>query len=140
MKYLHREVARRSNRETRRINHFFGGRYKWTVVSDERYFWNAVKYIFRNPIRAGLCKKVEDYKFSSLNSISNDFKWIMTDHFNNRKKSIELDYDWLNEEYSIEANACIRLALRRRTFEIPRNSVGRDNILDVPRIKKGTVT
>lgn len=140
MKYLHREVARRSNRETRRINHFFGGRYKWTVVSDERYFWNALKYIFRNPVRAGICKQVEDYKFSSLNSSSDDFKWILTDHFNNRGESIELDSNWLNEDYSIEANECIRSALRRRIFEIPRNSEGRDNILDVPRIKKGTVT
>lgn len=140
MKYLHREVARRANKESRRINHFFGGRYKWTVVSDERYYWNALKYIFRNPVRAGICTSVEKYKYSSLNSVSSDFKWIVTDHFNNRNQKIELDLEWLNEEYSNEVNECIRLALRRRDFKVPRNKIGRDNILDVPRIKKGTVT
>ncbi|WP_409478041.1 transposase [Pseudobdellovibrio sp. HCB154] len=140
MKYLHREVARKANKESKRINHFFGGRYKWTVVASENYYWNAMKYIFRNPVRAGMCASVTNYKFSSLNSpIQKDF-WKLTDHFNNREVPVQLDLEWLDENYEKEAEENIRLALRRREFKPPRSGSGRGNLLDVPRIKKGTVT
>ena len=49
--------------------HFFGGRYKWTIIQDDIYYWNSIKYVFRNPVDAGICSLVEEYKYSSLNSI-----------------------------------------------------------------------
>ena len=34
-------------------------------VRDERHFYNAVAYIENNPVKAGLCEKPEDWKWSS---------------------------------------------------------------------------
>jgi len=33
------------------------------------YYKHAYKYIYRNPLEAGLCKRVEDYEFSSLRGL-----------------------------------------------------------------------
>jgi putative transposase len=32
---------------------------------DEHYLWTAVRYVERNPVRAGMVEKAEDYKWSS---------------------------------------------------------------------------
>lgn len=99
MKYLHREVARKANKSVGRINHFFGSRYKWSIIYNENYYWNVVKYIFRNPIRAGICSFVNEYQYSSLNRKTKCFSWKMVDYFYHNKNEIELDLDWLNEPY-----------------------------------------
>ena len=51
---------------TQRKNRVFGDRYKWSLISDQSYYWNVVRYIFQNPLRAGIVKKCEEYPFSSL--------------------------------------------------------------------------
>lgn len=121
MKYLHREVARKVNRAAGRTNHFFGGRYKWSLIDDENYYWNAVKYVFRNPLRAGLCEKVEAYPYSSL-SRPRDLEWMMCDFFRSPDEEIELNLEWLNEKFEAEKEIAIRKALRRRNFELPKTS------------------
>lgn len=137
MHYIQREVARRANKLSSRINHFFGGRYKWSIVDTENYYWNVVKYIFRNPVRADLCPRVENYKFSSLNSAAKDFNWHMTDFFHNQNNTIVLDLDWLNEAYLKEIEESIRFALRRSEFALPRDrSSGKSIMLNEARFKK----
>lgn len=138
MKYFHREVARLANRQAGRINHFWGGRYKWSLIRTENYYWTAVKYIFRNPVRAGICKLVGEYFFSSLNQPT--FPWQMMDFFNVEDKSIDLNLDWLNEPFLIEEEQAIRKALRRREFKLPTDRNGKAIQLPAPHPKKGTVT
>ncbi|MBY0316731.1 MAG: transposase [Bdellovibrionales bacterium] len=124
MKYLHREVARLANKSCGRINHFFGGRYKWTVVNHEAYYWNCTKYIFRNPVRAKLCTDVQSYTYSSLNRDAEEFNWDNYDFFALKKSIIEYDLEWLNETFSNEIEEGIRKGLRRREFHIPRSERG----------------
>jgi putative transposase len=140
MKYLHREVARNANKEADRTNHFFGGRYKWSVITNENYYWNCVKYVFRNPVRAGLSPTVESYRHSSLNRKTELFSWKMTDFFQDRGKHIELNLPWLNEDITKQNENGIRLALRRREFRVPRDEQARAVEFDIPLYKKGTVT
>lgn len=51
---------------TGRINQIFGGRYKWSLVKDDRYLSTVYRYIYRNPCDAGLVSKAEDYRYSTL--------------------------------------------------------------------------
>ncbi|MCM2352988.1 MAG: transposase [Pseudobdellovibrio sp.] len=82
MEHIQREVAKKANRKSARINHFFGGPYKWSLIYEEPYYWNAVKYIFRNPVRAGLCSDVLEYKYSSLNARGDQkIEWKMATFF-----------------------------------------------------------
>ena len=140
MQYLQRETARRANYRTERVNHFFGGRYKWSLVNQEIYYWHALKYIYRNPVRAGMCERVEDYKFSSLNRSAWGFDWRLTDYFFDRAKTIELDRDWLNQSYPGEQEMAVQKALRRREFKPPTDKSGRPYAFDIPQRKKGVVS
>lgn len=38
-------------------------------ILSAQYYKNAYKYIYRNPIEAGLCRRAEDYEYSSLHSL-----------------------------------------------------------------------
>ncbi len=49
-------------------NNLWGGRYCWSLIQSRRYYMEAYRYIFQNPVRAGLVEKVEAYKFSTLTS------------------------------------------------------------------------
>lgn len=125
MCYFNREVARAGNKIAGRTNHFFGTRYKWSLIPTESYYWNATKYIFRNPVRAGICKSVQDYKFSSLNFSSSIVDWKTTDYFFDREKRVRLDLDWLNEPFANEQEAAIQKALRRTEFKLPKDRNGK---------------
>ena len=46
------------------VGHLWQGRF-FSSVMDEGYLWNAVRYVERNPVRAGLVSRAEDYEWSS---------------------------------------------------------------------------
>ena len=48
-----------------RIGHLFQERFKSEPVEDEAYLLTVLRYIHRNPIKAGICKDAGDYEFSS---------------------------------------------------------------------------
>ena len=48
-----------------RVGHLFQDRFKSEPVDTEKYFFTVLRYIHQNPIKAGLCKRVEDYPYSS---------------------------------------------------------------------------
>ena len=67
MRYLMTEVSREIGKRTGRINHVFGGRYKWSWLSDPEAVAYVFKYICRNPVKAGITERCEDYPFSTAN-------------------------------------------------------------------------
>lgn len=53
------------NARYQRTGGLFEGRYRSTVVGDERYFMTCMRYIELNPVRAGLVTVPESYRWSS---------------------------------------------------------------------------
>jgi len=53
------------NRKYGRTGHLFQDRYKSEVIENDRYFVAVLRYIHRNPIKAGMCKTPDEYKWSS---------------------------------------------------------------------------
>lgn len=53
------------NLKYERVGHVFQERYKSSIIQDEYYMYNVLKYIHQNPVEAGLCKKIQDYAWSS---------------------------------------------------------------------------
>ncbi len=53
------------NVKYQRVGHLFQDRFKSEPVDDDSYFLTVLRYIHQNPVKAGICKKVEDYKHSS---------------------------------------------------------------------------
>jgi len=54
------------NLKYRRCGHLFQDRYKSEVVEDDPYLLTVIRYIHQNPIKAGLCKYISEYKYSSF--------------------------------------------------------------------------
>ena len=52
------------NRKTRQNGHLWQGRF-YSCVLDDAHTWLAVRYVERNPLRAGLVDRAEDWPWSS---------------------------------------------------------------------------
>ena len=62
------------NKKYSRCGHLYQDRYKSQKVEDEGYFITVLRYIHRNPVKAGMVKNVGDYRWSSYNEyLSNRF-------------------------------------------------------------------
>ena len=53
------------NSKYQRTGHLFQDRFKSEPLEDDVYFSTVLRYIHLNPVKAGICKKPEDYKYSS---------------------------------------------------------------------------
>ena len=60
------------NWKYKRSGHLFQDRFKSEPVENDSYFLTVLRYIHQNPVKAGLVKNVEDYKWSSYNDYINE--------------------------------------------------------------------
>jgi putative transposase len=122
MRYFGTEVSRALLRDTRRINQVFGARFRPTIIQTFHHFMNAYKYVYRNPVRAGLCELVEDYRYSTLPGLLGRQHLLIpvcedTILFNG---NIEENLRWLNREIKTDDIEAVRKALRRSVFKLPK--------------------
>jgi putative transposase len=61
---LHLRYAQRINRNRQWSGHLWQGRF-FSATLDESYLWAAIRYVERNPVRAGLALRAETYRWSS---------------------------------------------------------------------------
>jgi putative transposase len=64
LKPLHMRYAQRVNRTRGWKGHLWQGRF-FSSALDEDYLWAAVRYVERNPVRARMVRKAENYRRSS---------------------------------------------------------------------------
>ena len=64
MRSVHARYAQRVNRTRDWRGHVWQGRY-FSSALDEAYLWAAVRYVERNPVRARIVKRAENYRWSS---------------------------------------------------------------------------
>ena len=62
-----------------RSGHLFQDRFKSEPVEDESYFLTVLRYIHQNPIKSGLCKKAEQYPYSSINEYLTSLNLVDTE-------------------------------------------------------------
>lgn len=53
------------NVKYQRAGHLFQDRFKSEPVENDAYFLMVLRYIHQNPTKAGICRNIEDYKYSS---------------------------------------------------------------------------
>ena len=88
-----------------RIGHLFQDRFKSEPVDSDEYFLTVLRYIHQNPIKARICERLEDYRYSSY-----------IDYLNNRN-----DFTCIDFAYSI---------LGRNDFFEFNNEINDDKCLD----------
>ncbi len=126
------ETARRIKYESSRINHIFGGRSSQTILDSAYSVAYVYKYVYRNPVRAGLASQVEAYRYSSLTQMVEgrydiplvegvDRYWSLI------PRSPEEKLRWLNLPTPKEQEILISRGLRGSHFRFSRsNTVRRD--------------
>lgn len=60
-------IAFTYNRRHNRKGHLFNNRFKSTIIQDDIYSMQVLKYISQNPVRAGIVKRPSEWKWSSYN-------------------------------------------------------------------------
>ncbi len=65
MQWMGVTYTRRFNNRHGRSGHLFQGRFKSLIVENDAYLIELSCYIHRNPLRAGMVKRLMDYKWSS---------------------------------------------------------------------------
>ncbi len=67
------------NVKYQRVGHLFQDRYKSEPVEDNGYFLTVIRYIHQNPVKAGICKEIGDYKYSSYRDYRAELGLVDTD-------------------------------------------------------------
>lgn len=128
MHYLLREVSKKINEKAGRINHLFGGPYKWTIVDNERYLGHVYRYNYQNPVRVRLSDRVETYRYSTAYFLFNKIKLKFDIHHEllcdlaKINPDIRKQIHWLNESLSKKQIEATRLALKKKFFQFPKHS------------------
>jgi REP element-mobilizing transposase RayT/DNA-binding transcriptional regulator YiaG len=65
MKRINISYAYYFNKKYVRTGHLFQDRFKSEGIENDAYLLSAVRYIHNNPVKAGIVKKIEEYKWSS---------------------------------------------------------------------------
>lgn len=119
MNYFMRETSREVSRLSGRINQTYGGRNHKSLIATHHYFMNAYKYVYRNPVRAGLVSKVEHYPYSTLSGLLGlrrltipvaEDSILFQERFNFEELA------WLNSTPEVTDEAQVRKALRKSEF------------------------
>ena len=67
------------NNRHKRNGHLFQGRFKSFLIFEQDYLKSLILYIHRNPLRAGIVERLQDYKWSSYCGLGygrNTPKWF----------------------------------------------------------------
>ncbi len=79
MRHLNGIYTQRYNRHHGCDGQLFRGRYKSILVEEDVYLLRLLRYIHRNPLRAGLVQRIEDYEWSSHHaylSHADEWSWV----------------------------------------------------------------
>ena len=64
MQALNWNYARYFNKRHVRFGHVFAARFGSRVIEREEYLFDACTYVLQNPVKAGLCERVEEWPWS----------------------------------------------------------------------------
>ncbi len=110
MRHINGVYTQRYNRRNRHDGQLFRGRYKSILLDSDNYLTVLARYIHRNPLRAGMVNRLEDYAWSSHQGyLSKSLKWnwlykeaffeLLTDVKSSRLREYK---EYMNEEDSTE--------------------------------------
>jgi putative transposase len=84
-----------AQRRSEGSGHVYQGRFKSFLVESDEYLWTTCRYVERNALRAGLCQRAEQWRWSSLwrrESADAECRKILS------KWPIDAPKDWLGIE------------------------------------------
>lgn len=129
MQRLLRTTSVKINIRNKAINHVWGGRYKWSLIESQTHYFQVYRYIYQNPLRAGICNRVEEYPYSTLKPNPLPMHTFIPLSFG----GVEGELHWLNERYDKEDLELIKLGLRKSQFDVSQRKLKAFNKLSLPK-------
>ena len=114
MREFLRLTAININFEAENKNYLWGDPYKWSIIEAQTHYYQVYRYIFQNPIRAGICEKVEDYPYSTLKEVPIPLHSFIPMSFGGSEGEVH----WLNEHYLQGDEDLIQFGLNRSQFAV----------------------
>ena len=116
------------NNKYGRSGHLFQNRFNSEVVEDERYLITVLRYIHRNPLKAGMISKLEFYPWSSYPSIIQSYQTDQTlldtqmirDYFPKKSDFVRFSQEE-NQDQCLEIKTKIRLSDQQLTEILKKN-------------------
>ncbi len=113
MKHLNLKFSQLLGKASGRINHKFSNRYKWCIVDQQNYLLNVYRYIYQNPVRAGLTNDCSRYPYSSIHLTSFEAKLINYEpHLIYGKEK-----SWMERQFGCDFDLVIRNGLKNKVFK-----------------------
>lgn len=126
MNYFMRETSRAITRSSNRINQTYGSRFFRCLLTSHNYYLNVYKYVYRNPVKAGIVAKVEDYKYSTLRGLLGWEHLYIPVYFDSTLlNSVEDTLRWLNQPPLDEDDLAIKYALSRNIFALAKDPLNK---------------
>jgi putative transposase len=90
------------NNKYERVGNLFQDRFKSEPVENDQYFQTVQRYIHQNPVKAGLVKRVEEYKWSSFHEYINQANMVTTNMLlemmsDNKEKRVQKFIEYAND-------------------------------------------
>jgi len=67
------------NKKYSRVGYLFQDRFKSEPVEDNRYYLIVLRYIFQNPVKAGIVTRIENYSWSNFSHYLEGSHWTDTE-------------------------------------------------------------
>lgn len=105
MHRINNKYSKYYNYKNKKTGHVFENRYKGILVMEDKYLLSLIRYVHQNPVKANICKKVEDYEWSSdshyrmnkqVEIVNVDF--ILNMFSKNRQEAIKAYREFMNIE------------------------------------------
>jgi REP element-mobilizing transposase RayT len=129
--YFMTNVSREINFQAGTINQVFGSRYFKCVIESYHYYVNAYKYVYRNPVQAGIVQLCEDYSFSTLHGLLGASHLLVPMEEDTLLfPSVEENLRWLNEKPDEDLWLQVGLALSKNKFTLAKNNSNKANLLE----------
>jgi len=95
MRHLNGHYTQLFNRKNQRVGHIFQGRYKAILIEKDRHLLSLCRYLVLNPVRAGLVRKPNKWRWSSYRATVGMEKeppfltveWILSQFSNQKGKA-----------------------------------------------------
>ncbi|MBQ9313732.1 MAG: transposase [Clostridia bacterium] len=108
------------NNDRQKVGHVFRERYRAEAIYTKYHLINCIKYIHENPVKAGICRKCNEYMYSSyqeISKVSNSLLQICdisTNELNNILNSPHTESKFIDDDSEKEDVEKVFVEIKRR--------------------------
>lgn len=119
MAWFMRETSRSLTKSSSRINQTYGARYFRCIVKSDHHYLNVYKYLYHNPIHAGISQNILDYPYTSLSGLMGKTKITFpVKHDRTLFDDPDGTIRWLNERPDENNWNAVAKALKKKEFRL----------------------